>query len=62
MGNTRNACRVLVGSDDAKRPLERSTLRWEDSIKTDLPEVGWGSMDWVHLSQDRDSGGLLRLR
>ena len=24
------------------RTLERPRRRWEDSIKTDLPEVGWG--------------------
>jgi hypothetical protein len=20
----------------------------------DLREIGWGSMDWIHLAQDRD--------
>jgi hypothetical protein len=25
-----------------------------DSIKMDLTELGWGGMDWIHLSQDRD--------
>jgi hypothetical protein len=27
--------------------------RWEDNIKMDLQEVGWG-MDWIELAQDRD--------
>jgi hypothetical protein len=28
--------------------------RWEDNIKMDLQEVGWGGMDWINLAQDRD--------
>jgi hypothetical protein len=24
------------------------------SIKMDLREIGWGSMDWIDLAQDRD--------
>jgi hypothetical protein len=27
--------------------------RWEDNIKIDLEEVGWG-MDWIELAQYRD--------
>jgi hypothetical protein len=26
---------------------------WEDNIKMDLQEVGWG-MDWIELARDRD--------
>jgi hypothetical protein len=25
-----------------------------DNIKMDLREIGWGSMDWIDLAQDRD--------
>jgi hypothetical protein len=25
-----------------------------DKIKMDLREIGWGSMDWIDLAQDRD--------
>jgi len=28
--------------------------RWEDNIKMDLQEVGFGGMDWIELAQDRD--------
>jgi len=28
--------------------------RWEDNIKMDLQEVGYGGMEWIDLSQDRD--------
>jgi len=27
---------------------------WKDNIKMDLKDVGWGSMDWIALTQDRD--------
>jgi hypothetical protein len=26
----------------------------EDNIKMDLSEVGWESMDWIDVAQDRD--------
>jgi len=28
--------------------------RWEDSIRMDLREIGWGGVNWIHLAQDRD--------
>jgi hypothetical protein len=33
---------VLVGLLEGKRPLGRSRSRWEDNIKFDLAEGGWG--------------------
>jgi hypothetical protein len=39
---------------EGRRPLERPRRRWEDNIKMDLREVGWGSMDWINLAKDRD--------
>jgi len=39
---------------EIKRPLGRSSLRWEDNIKMDLQEVGCVGMDWVELAQSRD--------
>jgi hypothetical protein len=46
--------RVVVGNFEGKRPLGRPRHRWEDSIKTDLQEVGCGNIDWIELAQDRD--------
>jgi len=46
--------RVLMGNPEGKRPLERHRRRWEDNIKTDLQEVGYGGVDWMKLAQDRD--------
>jgi hypothetical protein len=60
MGEGRNVCRVLVGKPEGKRPLERSRRRWEDGIKMDLREIGWGGV-WSGLSWLRIGtvGGLL---
>jgi hypothetical protein len=45
---------ILVGRPEGRRPLGRPRRRWEDNIKMDLQDVGWGSMDWVELAQERD--------
>jgi hypothetical protein len=42
-----------VGRPEGRRPLGRPRRRWEDNIKMDLREVGWG-MGWIELAQDRD--------
>jgi hypothetical protein len=52
MGETRGAYRVLVGRPEGRRPLGRRRRSWEDNIKMDLEEVGWG-MDWIELAKDR---------
>jgi hypothetical protein len=36
-----------------RRPLGRPRRRWEDNIKIDIQELGWG-MDWIEVAQDRD--------
>jgi 3-oxoacyl-ACP reductase-like protein len=54
VGQGRGSYRVLVGKAEGKRPLGRSRRRWEGNIKTDVQEVGCGSMDWIELSQDRN--------
>jgi hypothetical protein len=53
-GENRNACRVLVGKPEGKRPLERQRRRWVDNIKINLRETGWDGVDWIDLAQDRD--------
>jgi hypothetical protein len=39
MGETRGAYRVLVGRSEGKRPLWRSSCKWDDNIKMDLNEM-----------------------
>ena len=34
--------------------MGRPRHRWEDNIRIDLQEVGYGVMDWIKLAQDRD--------
>ena len=54
MGERRGVYRVMVGKPEDKRSLGKPRLRWEDSIKMDLQEVGCRGMDWIELAQDRD--------
>jgi hypothetical protein len=45
MGVKKNAHRVSMGKLEGRRPLGRPRRRWEDNIKLDLREIGWGGMD-----------------
>jgi hypothetical protein len=54
MGEERNVYKVLTGKPKGKRPLGRPRRRWEAGIIMDLREIGWGSVDWIQLAQDRD--------
>jgi hypothetical protein len=42
MGEKRVSYRILVGRPEGRRPLGRPRCRWENNIKMDLQEVGWG--------------------
>ena len=52
MGEKRDACGVLVGKPEGKRPLGRLRHSLEDNIKMDLKGVGFiawiGSM-WLRI-------------
>jgi len=54
MEERRGVYSILVEKPEGKRPLGRPRRRWEDNIKTDLQEVGYGVRDWMELAQDRD--------
>ena len=43
-----------MGKHEGKRPLGTLRRRWEDNIEMDLPDVGWESMDWIAVAEDRD--------
>jgi hypothetical protein len=43
-GEKRNACRLLVGKPEGRRPLARPRRRW-----LDLVEVGWGDVAWLRI-------------
>jgi hypothetical protein len=42
MGEGRDAYRVLVGKAEGRRPLGRYRHKWENNIKINIKEVGWG--------------------
>jgi hypothetical protein len=54
MGEVRGAYNILVGRPEGRRSLGRPRRRWEDNIKMDLREIGFGDVDWIRLAQDRD--------
>jgi hypothetical protein len=58
-GERKGIYRVLVGKPEEKRPLGKSTRRWEDNTKMDLQEVGcgiWTGSSWLRI---RIGGGHL---
>jgi hypothetical protein len=44
----------LMGKPEGKTPLGRPRHRWESGIRIDLREIGWGSVDWIQLANDKD--------
>jgi hypothetical protein len=60
IGEGRKVYRVSVGKPEGKRPLGRPRRRWEDGIKMDLREIGWGGVwsgfTWLRIGT---IGGLL---
>jgi hypothetical protein len=42
MGKGRNVYRVLVGKPEGKRKLGRPRRTWEDGVKMELRDIGWG--------------------
>jgi hypothetical protein len=54
MGKVRGAYNILDGRHEGRRPLGRPRRRWEDNIKMDLREIGFGDVDWIHLARDGD--------
>jgi hypothetical protein len=43
-----------VGNPEEERSLGRPRHRWENDMKIDLREIGWGGTYWIHLAQDRN--------
>jgi hypothetical protein len=42
MGMMRNPYTITVRKPEGKVPLGKSKRRWEDNLKMDLKETGWG--------------------
>jgi hypothetical protein len=54
MRDTKNACKILVGKPEGKRPLGRFKRSSEDNIRMDLREIGWEGVDRVHRAQGEE--------
>jgi hypothetical protein len=50
VGEMRNDYKIFIGKSEGKR----SRRRWDDNIKMDFWEIGWGGVEWIYLTQDRD--------
>jgi hypothetical protein len=44
MGKKKNACKILVGKPEGKRPLGRPRRSWVNNIKIDLRGTEWDCM------------------
>jgi len=59
MGKRRGVFGILMGKPEGKRPLGKPAHSWEDNIKMDLQEVGfgvWTRSSWLRIGT---GGGLL---
>jgi hypothetical protein len=59
VGEERNVYKVLMGKPEGNRPFGRPRRRWEDGIRMELREDGWGSVEWIRLSQNRNRSRAL---
>jgi hypothetical protein len=59
METVRNTWKILVGKPQEKGPLREPRHRWVDNARMDPREIGWGSVDWMHLAWDRDQWSVL---
>jgi hypothetical protein len=52
LGEETKVYKVLVGKTEGKRPFGRPRRRWEDVIRIDLGEIGWGvwsGFSWLRI-------------
>jgi hypothetical protein len=43
-----------MGKSKGRSLLGRPRRRWVDNVKIDSRKMGWGDMNWAHLTQVRD--------
>jgi hypothetical protein len=55
MGVRRGANSISVGRPEGTSPLGKPGHSWVANIKMYFQEVGWGTMDWIVLAQDKDT-------
>jgi hypothetical protein len=52
----KNYTNILVVKPERNRTLGIPKRGKKDNIRTDLREIRWEGVDWMHLAQDRDQG------
>jgi hypothetical protein len=55
MREERRSYKVLVGKPEGKRQLGRPRRRWEDEIRMNLRDIGWGvwsGFSWLRIGTD----------
>jgi hypothetical protein len=58
-GEKMDTYKVFVGKATRKKTTRRPRCRLEGHIKTYLRGLGWCSMDWINLAQDKDKWRVL---
>jgi len=53
----RSAYKVMEEKLEGKRSLGRHTHRWKYNVEMHLEEMGWESVDWIDLAEDRKKEG-----
>jgi hypothetical protein len=57
---TRSEYGASVGKILGKKTLGKRWSRWEDNIRMQSQKSGWEGVDWINLSQKKEtSGGIL---
>jgi hypothetical protein len=41
---------ISVGEAEEERPLVRPRRRWDDNIRIDIKEIGWGGTRFIWLN------------
>jgi hypothetical protein len=59
IGEDRKLYRFLMGNPERKLPPRRQRRRWEDGIRMDLRQTGWGKWSTLNWLTIRTGGGLL---
>jgi hypothetical protein len=54
MGEEKSVYKVVMRKPEGKKPLGKPRRRWEDGIRMNLREIGWGNVEWIQLAQDRE--------
>jgi hypothetical protein len=47
--------KILVRESEGNGLLGRPRRRWEDNMRRYVRDMGWESVHWIHLVQDRDT-------